>query len=257
MPGTVSVGHCAIACPRVTLRILRQASAITIRLVSRTQFVHDQKNQHTTLMMSIGVTGHRPDKLSDDAQSRLREAVARVLTQFRDTAHHLAVPESELIVVSALAEGADRIVAGTGLDAGYALSAILPFARDVYENDFGSPRSRAEFRRLLLSAREFVVLPGTRVDSGSAYAAAGLAVLNSCDVLLAVWNGRPGGKGGTGEIVQQALAMHLPVLRFDEHGNGPFLLANPCSDLLADITEFDGIDALIARIAERSDLMSP
>ena len=44
-----------------------------------------------------------------------------------------------------LAEGADRIVAQAGLSAGFALSAILPFGRGVYCDDFKSEASRAEF----------------------------------------------------------------------------------------------------------------
>ncbi len=201
------------------------------------------------MIIRIGVTGHRPDKLASDAQDVLRTAAGGVLVRIREALHRLDQAEPELIIASALAEGADRIVARAGLDKGCVLQVVLPFAPDVYEEDFASPQSHAEFRELLSRTRDRLVLVGARNDPASAYAAAGLAILDGCDLLIAVWNGRPGPMGGTADTVRQALAMRRPVLRFDEHGNGPVLLgaAGTSIDSCAEAS----VDAAVALFAER------
>jgi hypothetical protein len=47
-----------------------------------------------------------------------------------------------------------------------------------------------------------------------AYAAVGRYVVDHCDVLIAVWDGKPSAsRGGTAEIVRYALQQDRPVLR--------------------------------------------
>ena len=51
----------------------------------------------------------------------------------------------DLRLVSALAEGADRIAAKAALEAGWTLEVVLPFATEEYEQDFDSPESKEAF----------------------------------------------------------------------------------------------------------------
>jgi hypothetical protein len=145
------------------------------------------------------VTGHR-DVPVDNPDLRLvvAEELARLVGE---------LGPANLTVVSCLAEGADRLVAEVALDGFDAdLVVPLPFAPDEYEKDFETAQSRREFRRLLARCtRSLVVGDGLRGvrDRSDHYAAAGAWLVANCDVLMALWDGRPArGVGGTGELVQ-------------------------------------------------------
>ncbi len=154
-------------------------------------------------MVTIGVTGHRFLAEPDRLEAALSDVVER-LSRER--------PEP-WTVVSALAEGADRLVALRLLERpGTRLVAVLPLQVDDYETDFASPGSRAEFRALLARADDVVTLP-PREDRDRAYEAGGVAVLDRSDVLVAVWDGQvEQGVGGTGAIVALARSRGLPVV---------------------------------------------
>jgi len=48
---------------------------------------------------------------------------------------------------------------------------------------------------------------------GEAYEAAGWVVLDQCDLLIAIWDGKaPRGLGGTGQIVHEALRRGIPTV---------------------------------------------
>lgn len=190
------------------------------------------------LALRIGVTGHRPNRFDDAAQKKVAAELRRLFSHVIEAAKSLALREKaffstvepEICVVSALAEGADRVVARAGQDAGFALDVLLPFAAATYEADFLSEESKADFRHLLRQARAVFALPGEKSSAdpsvaNRAYETAGLMTLRQCDLLITVWDGKPAsGRGGTEAIVQKALASGLTVLRFDQHGNGPYLL---------------------------------
>jgi hypothetical protein len=123
-------------------------------------------------------------------------------------------PDADLVVVSSLAEGADRIVAGRVLARGGSLEVILPLAVDDYVTDFDGAGSRSEFARLLAAATRVTVVPPDDRDPSreAAYARAGTAMLEASDVLLALWDGEVArGRGGTAEVVAEARDLGLPV----------------------------------------------
>jgi hypothetical protein len=153
-----------------------------------------------------GVTGHRPGRLGKEQVPGVRAALAAVLAAL---ARAVSARSQEPWLVSALAEGADRLAAEEALVAGYRLRAVLPFSRAQYERDFKHPESLAEFGSLLARAAEVRELSGPP----SGYAAVGSAVLDASELLLAVWDGeRAHGPGGTQEVVASALARGLPVI---------------------------------------------
>jgi hypothetical protein len=154
----------------------------------------------------VGVTGHRV--LTDIGRivSGVRRAIETIQRAYADP---------PLTVVSSLAEGADRIVVEEVLRTpGACLVVALPFSLHQYTRDFGPSESpsRAQFDNLLGLAGEIhVVAPVASRAEG--YALAGEYVLEHCDVLLAVWDGRPSqGRGGTAEIVQRARTLGKPLV---------------------------------------------
>jgi hypothetical protein len=155
----------------------------------------------------VGVTGHR---WQEDPP-----ALAGVVGDVLEVVRSLVDPGEEVVVVSPLAEGADRLVAAVALELGLRLECVLPLAVDDYERDFASKSSVERFRRLLGGAASVSVVPGrcTDQDRTVAYAEAGRAVVDGSDVLIAVWDGRPSrGRGGTAEIVDAALAADRTVV---------------------------------------------
>ena len=182
----------------------------------------------------VGVTAHRD--LAPGIVPRL-EADVRTWLQRMQKVH----PDLPLAVMSALAEGGDRLVARCALDLGIPLIAPLPMPRADYEADFGDPASRAEFDALLARAEvvELPLVPGaTAADvrtRGPArdrqYAQLGVYVSSHCQVLLALWDRRAAAStGGTAEVVHYHLHGEMPGLSGEDAP--PNLLADDDSDLV-------------------------
>jgi hypothetical protein len=111
--------------------------------------------------------------------------------------------------VSALAQGADAIVAEAVLARPDSrLRAILPFDAEEYGKDFEDAAHRETFHRLLVrdpAARVVGVVDDSHATRTRLYREAGEEVVHGCDILIAVWDGKPAkGEGGTGDIVQHA-----------------------------------------------------
>lgn len=120
---------------------------------------------------------------------------------------------ADFVVISSLAEGADRLVAAAGLKAGFALEAVLPFSRAEYSRDFATPQSRTAYEELLKRAAAVLELDGRREESPRAYEAAGLIMLANADLLITIWDGKAAsGVGGTAEIISRAVAQRIPVI---------------------------------------------
>jgi hypothetical protein len=179
--------------------------------------IPDQQDNRDTPRRVVGVTGHR--RLPDDA--RLTARVLEVLQTLCGAGHRL-------VVLSALAEGADRLVAEVGLAPPLcgALHALLPFDVADYRRDNVTPGSLAEFQSLLDRA-EMVEYPapppGTAPPSGrggclegdardAAYEWCGFQTVDRCDVLLTLWDGQPArGRGGTADVVAYARRAGKPL----------------------------------------------
>ncbi len=194
------------------------------------------------LAFRVGVVGHRWDKLAPGSlehavarEGELGAAVRGVLLAIREQLDTIGAnplngyaeptPQGpELLVVSGLAEGADRIVANQGLAAGCALWAVLPFGRARYAEDFDGrwmapswsrPGADADFDRLLGLASGSVVMDG-QPGQFDAYEPLGRAVLNHSDVLIAIWDGATGrGAGGTAHLLMAARREEIPIVRVD------------------------------------------
>lgn len=177
------------------------------------------------LPLVIGVVGHRHLEPRDHVLYRTR--VTELLTYLRRL-----YPATPLRVISALAEGSDRIVADVALKAGCELIVPLPMAREEYERDF--PDSVEEFRVLLArvpAANVFVVAPPHTAAGSSPqqvrdahYLEAGIYVASQCHLLLALWDGvRNKAVAGTAEVVRFKLEgqIHSDDRALDADDCGP------------------------------------
>ena len=177
------------------------------------------------LPLVIGVVGHRHLEAHDAALHRTR--VGEFLAYLRRL-----YPSTPLRVISALAEGADRLVAGVALAQGCELIVPLPMAAQEYEQDF--PDSVGEFRELLARvppANVFVVpqprLPATATPQelrDAQYLEVGIYVASESHVLLALWDGvRNKAVAGTAEVVRFKLEgqIHSDGRALDADDRGP------------------------------------
>ncbi|MDQ2784992.1 MAG: hypothetical protein M3Y58_08325 [Chloroflexota bacterium] len=202
----------------------------------------------------VGVTGHRYVASAGAAAGLLRDQTRAVFAYLWQTVVDSAPTGSQpaLVVVSPLAEGADRLIAHEAVANGFPLYCPLPFDRDAYEQDFTDPASREEYRHLLARAVMVEELPGshaTHATTEAAYAAVGRIVVEQSDLLIAIWDGEAErGRGGTASVVQEARACQLPVVWIAaQPPHAIRVLTNGVDAAWSD----HGRDALAARIHER------
>lgn len=153
----------------------------------------------------LGVTGHRDIACGDEALSGLiAEECSRLMRRY---------PHTPFLLLSGMAEGADRLVARVALERlpRTALIAVLPMPRADYERDFASDASRAEFAALMAKAESVLEIAppedGAWKSPGEArnilYARAGAVIAEHAQILFALWDGGPGrGTGGTASVVE-------------------------------------------------------
>lgn len=160
-------------------------------------------------VIRVGGIGRR--NLPGETTEALSSSIKEVLTAIAEAARRrLMVKEVRsqfaghlrLCLISPLADGADRLIAGVAHRAGYHLGAILPFERSSYETTFGtdvidSDAARSEFGALLDQAElphghGVMTLDGAheteeqRVDS---YRECGKHLLWWSDIIVAVMAG--------------------------------------------------------------------
>ena len=162
------------------------------------------------LPIVIGVTGHRDLRESD--RPAIEALVRRVFSDVR--AQH---PHTPLVLLSPLAEGADRLVARIALEHEATLIVPMPLPQDLYEQDFTTPESLAEFRVLLAKAEHFAMplasgstrreVEDQGVDRDLQYALVGAYVARHCQLLIALWDGEMSAlPGGTAQVVKYKLS---------------------------------------------------
>ena len=144
------------------------------------------------LPLVIGVTGHRDLRPQDRGQ--LETTVRQILEQLQADYRH-----TSLVLLSALAEGADCLVAQVALDLGIRLIVPLPMPEEEYKREFTSDNARAEFYRLLQQAEKSFPLPpisetvgnagNSEAGRNQAYALVGAYIARNSQILLALWDG--------------------------------------------------------------------
>jgi hypothetical protein len=171
--------------------------------------------------LRLGVTGHLDIKDADG----VARAVSRLLDYIESTLRRRMTPLS-WVVVSSLARGADRIVARKVLERGDArLEVVTPFDVDEYRTDFHeTPTDLSEFEELWKKSskqRELHGQPAPKTARDDSYLRAGEHVVEVCEIMIAVWDGKPpNGRGGTADVVRYALQRERVVLWIDKENPG-------------------------------------
>jgi len=181
------------------------------------------------LELAVGITGHRASNLAGVDLRALGAEVSKILSQLSTSLNAVgqlhradfdpAPPRLRLL--SALADGADSLVAEAALAAGWRVDACLPFPREDYAKDFEAGPSLQTYIDLLSSAGAVMELPGARADEVAAYEAVGRLILDQSDLLIALWDGDPNrGRGGTSRVIAEAIARRIPVIHLPTHAAG-------------------------------------
>jgi hypothetical protein len=204
------------------------------------------------LVVRVGITGHRPNKLHGAAVQRIEKQLpllfAAINTAARDilsaNAAWYSTEPPAVRLVSSFAEGADQM-AVAACPAAWQVEAVLPFPMDKYLEDFpdsapdGKHSPRDLFKELLKRASAVTELSFTPTESGDSdrtggdtgnrakgYANAGSYLLRQIDVLIAVWDGKTPKTGGTGALARQAHDEGIPVVWLSTTGDAtPHLMA--------------------------------
>jgi hypothetical protein len=150
--------------------------------------------------LTIGVIGHR--ELLPADHDRIVAQMRSVVASYR-----LRFPASPLVVMTALAEGADQLaVNACHAIEGVTIMAVLPMPIADYERDFTQPGSLERFRHLLTTVETTVTVdkllardsiapawPEVSTNEGrtAAYQRCARFISDQSHVLMAVWDGRP------------------------------------------------------------------
>src|SRR5260370_1206652 len=156
----------------------------------------------------IGVPGHRD--LRQEDVTKIEGCVQSILKDFQGR-----LPSTPLLLLSALAGGADQRVARVALRCGVQLAAILPMPKELYRSTL-EVEAQPPFDELLLRAALVINLPlnGLTAEQlkeseetrARTYDSLGRFLATHCQALIALWDGVPSEKaGGTARVVQYIL----------------------------------------------------
>jgi hypothetical protein len=167
------------------------------------------------LPLVIGVTGHRD--LRDADLPKLEREVQSIIATLQND-YFGGEGETPILLLSALAEGADRLVARVALARGAKLIAPLPLPPEEYRRDFEpglKAGNAAEFDALLAQAIAAPIIPFTpgnsleavRADTAKRseqYRAVGAFIVRHCNVLIAISDGsdKDMAVGGSAEVIK-------------------------------------------------------
>ena len=154
----------------------------------------------------VSTTGHRD--IPDQDIQRLETVIVSELRSIAE-----AHPNSPLLLLTGLAEGADRLVARCAIKSGWRIGAVLPLEQSDYETDFASEASREDFRELLAQSAWIRVVNADASPRPACYRIQGEWLAQYSQKLLALWDGKDGnGEGGTADVVHVFLN-GLPSMR--------------------------------------------
>ena len=160
---------------------------------------------YNTAPFIIGITGHR-DLHPEDIET-IRISFNNLLDQLAKL-----IPDTQIRVVSGMADGADRIAASVAIERGILVEAVFPLPWKDYQHDF-SDVSREEVQTMLkadgVRVRELSPPEGARDD---AYVGFSDFLCRNCNLLVAFWDGRIiTMKGGTADTLHRFIGMQLKM----------------------------------------------
>jgi hypothetical protein len=178
----------------------------------------------------IGITGHRdiPQEDVDKLKEKIREIFRELKGKY---------PNTPLLLLTPLAEGADRIAAKAAIEEGIDYVVVLPFPEEEYVKDL--PESKKEYYDLrdkekhrnlkgIFSLANKINNEATQYgpERNKLYENVGAYIVRHSQILIGLWNGKEGKKGGTSEIIKFKLKglpdeYHPHMDKLDKPDNGP------------------------------------
>jgi len=145
----------------------------------------------------FAVTGHRD--IHSDAISQIRKIIKDRFESFQNN-----YPHTPAILISALAEGADMLVAEVAIECGIELHVMFPYEEKAYLNSFKNSDNIQIFKKLKSKASRIEVLSDKNLSSSEElYEILGKKLADISTILIALWDGKDNGKkGGTSEVVK-------------------------------------------------------
>ena len=153
----------------------------------------------------IGITGHRD--LDESATNKVHQHLLGFLTNIKKQ-----LQNTPIIILSGMADGADRIIVKVALELELNIKALMPMPGKEYCKDF-SEASYKEFRQLCKSENVVVEVVEqihqldkgeeiTGQDRDNQYWVLGQYLINHVNLLVAVWDGQNTGyTGGTSDVL--------------------------------------------------------
>jgi hypothetical protein len=166
---------------------------------------HVLANYDSTTVLRVGITGHR--NLHPDQDHDVRRAVRGAI----ESLSQRCLP-ARIEIMTAMADGADQLLADVAIDLGCALHIVLPKPRDVYRAELSddgarrldelNPADNIRISTLADGRREGTHDP----DPATPYHHLGLYLARSAHVLIALWDGGSERKpGGTLDVLSRYL----------------------------------------------------
>lgn len=170
----------------------------------------------------IGVSGHRE---LENIES-IKSAVESLMTQIKELVgdeNRQTSSLAEFVVISSLAKGADQLVTQAAIEN---LNAKVEFVSPLPVEDYRPDFVESQERELFHSFVEMDDNPTILNEHGreqpfsagsderkQAYLDAGQYVVESCEILIVIWDGEPAkGLGGTGDVVEYAMKRNRVTL---------------------------------------------
>ena len=178
--------------------------------------------QKLNIPIVLGITGHR-DLIEKDIPI-LKKKVKEIFLELKQKYQN-----SEIYLISALAEGADMLVAEVAYECEVKVSAVLPYEKQRYMKSFDNPENIKNFEELYKKAKsQKTLITDKNISSSDAYENLGIYIATHSNILIALWDGVESGKrGGTSEVVRYAKDFKVEN-EFDSlDGNAIYIIKTP------------------------------
>ncbi len=143
----------------------------------------------------ISITGHRD--ILPDHENRLIQEIQQIIREIKQR-----VPDTPLVILSALAEGADMLAAKAAIEEKIQLHVILPYDQNTYMDSFDDKSNIEVFNDLIERSSRKDTLACASSDKKNCYKNLGQHLADHCNILIALWDGNSSSKeGGTSWVV--------------------------------------------------------
>jgi uncharacterized phage-like protein YoqJ len=158
--------------------------------------------------MRIAITGHRPNKLGNDYDLK-SDLIHRIKGEILDQLWMID-KDFDLTLISGMALGIDTLFANIAIEGNMKLICAIPC---IGQESRWPQKSKDKYNEILSKAYEIVRVT-TDEYTHSCMQKRNKWMVNNCDILIAVWDGTP---GGTANCVNYAMDVGKHIIRIDPH----------------------------------------